>query len=243
MATALKTDKALEELERTLIAEANQNVDSRATERLFALPFTLKRAQHDLIQRCYFVLNRRDCWGFVQGNAPMDIKKLVWEHEQDELTGIKDQSGLDHVTLNYKEGEALGLTPDDFRNTPPTPGTETCLRAWRNLAQEGPWLQAFAASSALEMTNSEALLKNGSMSGRMARKLNRELGIPLKKLASKTEHMAVDVGHALLLMEVARRHGTTPEARQQILNGARRTWAIQTTWFTMLGDSLAAIDG
>jgi len=60
-------------------------------------------------------------------------------------------------------------------------------------------------------------------------------------MASKAEHMEVDTEHALLLMRVARRHATTPDARGLVLAGARASWAIQTTYFTMLADSLAAI--
>ncbi len=48
--------------------------------------------------------------------------------------------------------------------------------------------------------------------------------------------MVADVEHSHLLMEVAKVHATTDFAREQILEGARESWAVDRVF----RDSLAA---
>jgi hypothetical protein len=44
---------------------------------------TKARARFYTAHQVYFNLNRRDCWGYVLGAAPWNVKRLIWQHEQD----------------------------------------------------------------------------------------------------------------------------------------------------------------
>ena len=98
-------------------------------------PIHQQRAQHYSIQMAYYVQNRRDCWGYVQGSAPLAVKKIIWEHEEDELVGRKSEGKPDHITLAVKEGEVFGLSAEAFERTARLEGGEVCFSAWIRLAQ------------------------------------------------------------------------------------------------------------
>ena len=59
----------------------------------------------------HYVSNRRDCWGFVAGASPLSVKRLIWEHEGEELMGDKAAGKVDHITLAVQEGKIFGLSP------------------------------------------------------------------------------------------------------------------------------------
>jgi hypothetical protein len=114
---AASHDGKIDALKETLISLANEQHQSAEFQRLFAARFTRIGAQQYFLQHAQFNLNRRDCWGYVQGAAPMAVKRLVWEHEEGELAGDKTRGVADHFTLAVKQGAAFGLTPDDYKNT------------------------------------------------------------------------------------------------------------------------------
>ena len=188
----------------------------------------------------YYVQNRRDCWGYVQGSAPLDVKQLIWHHEEDELIGRKAQGKVDHITLAVKEGEVFGLSAEAFERTARLEGGEVCFSAWIRLAQR-PWLEAIAGSAILEMRNSSELIQGGSLSYRIGRMLERDLGIPMKKQINNAEHVVMDVEHAHLLMQVARKHAATESARRAILRGAQRVCMIDRVYRGHLADMMAAL--
>jgi hypothetical protein len=184
--------------------------------------------------------NRRDCWGYVQGSAPFEIKKLIWRHEEDELIGRKNEGKIDHMTLAIKEGEVFGLCADAFEHTARLEGGEVCFSAWIRLAQRS-WLEAIAGSAILEMRNSGELIKGGSLSRRIAELFERDLGIPMKKQINNAEHVVMDVEHAHLLMQVARKYANTESARRAILRGAEESLMIDRVCRGHLADMLAAL--
>jgi hypothetical protein len=97
----------LDTMWRELVRLCNEQFESRPFKRLLNSKITKLRAQHYSIQMAYYVQNRRDCWGYVQGSAPLTVKQIVWRHEEDELVGRKAQGKVDHITLAIKEGEAF----------------------------------------------------------------------------------------------------------------------------------------
>jgi hypothetical protein len=204
------------------------------------MKFTKERAQQYSIQMAYYVENRRDCWGYVQGSSPLDVKQLIWRHEEDELIGQKAQGKVDHITLAVQEGQVFGLTAEAFERTARLEGGEVCFSAWIRLAQR-PWLEALAGSAILEMRNSSELIQGGSLSARISRMLERDLGIPVKKQINNAEHVTMDVEHAHLLMQVARQHATTEAARNSLLRGARESLLIDRVYRGQLADMLAAL--
>ena len=225
---------------RELVRLCNEQFETAPFKRLLRAKFTRERAQQYSIQMAHYVKNRRDCWGYVQGSAPLEVKKLIWRHEEDELIGRKDAGKMDHITLAVKEGEVLGLAAEAFDRTAGLEGGAVCFSAWIRLAQ-APWLEAIAGSAILEMRNSSELIRGGSLSRRIGEIFERDLGIPMKKQINNAEHVVMDVEHAHLLMQVARRYATTEADRQAILRGARASLLIDRVYRGHLADMVEAL--
>ncbi|HET9148850.1 MAG TPA: iron-containing redox enzyme family protein [Alphaproteobacteria bacterium] len=226
---ALKTKSKgkVRELEEKLVELANDQHRSEEFQRLFKARFTKKGAQKYFLQHSLFNLNRRDCWGFVQGAAPMAVKRMVWDHEQGELAGDKERNVADHYTLAVMQGKALGLTPKDFYDEEPMDTSYACFQGWINVARTSHWLEAAAASAILELTNSEEVVRTGCISRRIGEKLRDELGIPMRKQYSNAEHTVADVEHGKLVIDLARLYGDSAESRELILSGSRKSLAIE----------------
>lgn len=220
---------------------ANAQFACRQHERLFAVPLTLERARAWLLQLSLWTLNRRDCWAAVQSLAPFDVKRLIWDHERDELAGNTERGVEDHHALGIRQGAVVGLTPEDFANAPMFEGTRTCAYAWLHLARTGPWLKSVAASAALEISNSSDWVEGGGMSFRRGTSFERQLGIPYAKQVSNREHAEVDVEHANLLMQVAKTYGTTRAALDLMLEGLRESWEIERVWKGEIAEMMEAI--
>jgi hypothetical protein len=229
-----------ETLWQELVRMCNEQFRSAPFQRLLNMKFTQERAQHYSIQMAYYVQNRRDGWGYVQGSAPLDIKQLIWRHEEDELIGQKAQGKVDHITLAIQEGEVFGLTAAAFERTPRLEGGEVCFSAWIRLAQR-QWLEAIAGSAILEMRNSNELIQGGSLSRRIAAMLERDLGIPMREQINNAEHVVMDVEHAHLLLQVTRKYATSESARQAVLRGARESLMIDRVYRGHLADMMAAL--
>jgi hypothetical protein len=234
------TTNSVEKMWQELVCLCNEQFKTPPFKRLLNAKFTKERAQQYSIQMAYYVQNRRDCWGYVQGSAPLDVKRLIWEHEEDELVGRKSQGKVDHITLAVKEGEVLGLNADAFERTTRLEGGEVCFSAWIRLAQRS-WLEAIAASAILEMRNSGELIKGGSLSRRIGEIFERDLGLPMKKQINNAEHIVMDVEHAHLLMRVARQYADSGATRQAILRGAKESLMIDRVYRGHLADMLAAL--
>jgi pyrroloquinoline quinone (PQQ) biosynthesis protein C len=231
---------SIESMWQELVRLCNEQYNSEPFRRLLGMKFTKERAQHYSIQMAFYVQNRRDGWGYVQGSVPLDIKKLIWQHEEDELIGQKALGKVDHITLAVKEGEVFGLRAEAFERTPRLEGGEVCFSAWIRLAQQ-PWLEAIAASAILEMRNSGELIEGGALSSRIGALFERDLGVPMKKQVNNAEHVEMDVEHAHLLMQVARKYAATEPARRAILRGARESLMIDRVYRGHLADMLAVL--
>lgn len=234
-ATALTSVDALE---AEINAMANQQFETPEFRAFFEPRLTLARSRLIAINMAYYVMNRRDCWGFVQGAAPLDVKRLVWEHEQEELV-FDPRAGMDHYTLTTKEARVLGLTPEDFQNTPPVAGAQASFYAWIHIAKSRPWLETIAASCVLEIRNSGAVVKGGGASYRLRKKMVEELGIPEAELINQSVHVEADVAHATILRQVMDRYATTEEAREAILRGARDSFIVDCAFRGAVGYALA----
>ncbi len=233
----------LEEFAREVRVRANRQHETPQTKRLLSLPLSMERARYSTLQRAHWNLNRRDCWAYAQARAPLDVKKMIWEHEMDELAGNKVRGVEDHYALRMREAETLGLTPEDFRKMPMSAGTRTCTYAWLYLVMNSHWLKGIAACGALEISNSSQWVKGGGGSYRMGKRFEQELGIPFDKQVNAKEHAEVDVEHAHLLMQVAERHANTPEKLALMMEGVIESFELQTIWKGILVDMLEAIPG
>jgi pyrroloquinoline quinone (PQQ) biosynthesis protein C len=223
-----------------LVRLCNAQFDTPPFRRLLNTKFSAERAQQYSIQMVYYVKNRRDCWGYVQGAAPLDVKRLIWEHEQDELIGNQNEGKDDHITLAMKEGAVLGLEAKAFDRTPVLEGATACFYSWLHIAQRS-WLQAIAASAILEMRNSSELIKGGSLSQRIGELFARDLGIPLKNQINNAEHVVMDVEHAHLLYKIAQKHAITEGEQKAILHGAQESLMIDRVYRGHLADMLESL--
>jgi hypothetical protein len=223
------TDRTVVGSNAALVAElnrlANAQFESPEFLRLISLPLTVPRAACYTIHMAHYVNNRRDCWGYVQGAAPLPVKRMIWAHEQEELI-LDPRAGTDHSTLASREAGLLGVTPAQVEEAELIPGAVAAFWAWAHLAKSLPWLEAFTASSMLERRNDDAVVEGGGLSARMGHKMASELGIPLERNVNATVHMAADVEHASMLEQVMDVYVSTDAAREAVLRAARMTYTV-----------------
>jgi len=231
----------IEKVWQELVKMVNAQFDTPPFRRLLNIPFSRERAQALSIQMKHYVANRRDCWGFVSGAAPLSVKRIIWEHEGEELMGDTEAGKADHITLAVREGEIFGLAAADFERVRPLDAAVACFYAWIHLAKDRPWREAIAASAILEMRNSDELVRGGSLSYRVGKNLERDLGIPLKRQINNAEHVEADVAHGHLLLDVAREHCKTEEAHEALLRGARESLMIDRAYREQLANLLESI--
>lgn len=227
-------DTRVERLREDLYALANAQFESPEYRKLLSVHFTREGARAFEIQRTHFVLNRRDCWGLASGGAPLDVKRLIWEHEREELMGVDGVP--DHVTLGIQEAEQVGLAAGEFDLTRPTDVAQTCFWAWINLAKSRPWLEAVAASSVLEMVVSDEIIQGGGIVRRLGTRMAQDLGIPLKEQVTNAVHVVADMEHPDLMFKAAKAHVHTEEDHQAMLRGARDSLVIERVFRGHMAD-------
>ena len=219
----------VDDLLKTLDKMVNDQFDSVEFRNFFAVPLTMERGRFYVVQSALYTSNRRDCWGYVQGGAPLEVKRVIWEHESDEL--INDsRAGMDHYTLTVKQGEVIGLTPEDFERAEIPAMVRACFYAWHHIAMRSHWLAAYASSHMLERRNNGKIVKGGGMSYRVGKKFENELGINLKRMISLDVHVAADMDHSDNISETFERYVKTPADRDLVLQGARDSMTIDRAY-------------
>ena len=227
----------LTRLRNKLNEMANDVFKSNEYRHFSSISLTRERAAYYILERSHFHLNRRQCWALVQSKAPFDVKQLIWDHEREELAGDIERGVENHWVLGMKEGMTVGLKSRDFKE-PPSDITKVCTYAWAHIAETVPWLEAVSASGILEIANSDEVVKGGGVARRVAKKLTRELGIPLRAQHSNREHVVVDVEHANLLMRVAGDHVRSKEDADMVIRGAADSLAINRTWLGLMANRM-----
>jgi hypothetical protein len=212
----------------------NDQFDSVEFKALLDLPLTMERGRFYVVQNALYTSNRRDCWGYVQGGAPLDVKRVIWQHESDEL--INDpRAGMDHYNLTVKQGEVIGLKREDFDNAQVPAMVQACFHAWHHIALRSHWLTAYSASHMLERRNNGKIVKGGGMSFRVGKKFENELGINLKRMISMDVHVAADMEHSENISEMFEKYAKTPADCERVLEGARESMAIDRAYRGALG--------
>jgi len=212
----------------------NDQFDSVEFKTFLEVPLTMERARFYVVQNALYTSNRRDCWGYVQGGAPLEVKRVIWEHESDEL--INDpRAGMDHFNLTVKQGEVIGLKREDFETAQVPAMVQACFHAWHHIAMRGHWLTAYAASHMLERRNNGKIVKGGGMSFRVGKKFENELGINLKRMISLDIHVAADMDHSENISEMFERYVKSSDDYERVLEGARESMAIDRAYRGALG--------
>jgi hypothetical protein len=88
------------------------------------------------------------------------------------------------------------------------------------------------------MRNSGELIRGGSLSQRIGESFARDLGIPLKQQINNAEHVIMDLEHAHLLMQVARKYAITETAQKAVIKGATESLLIDRVYRSHLADML-----
>ena len=100
---------------------------------------------------------------------------------------------MDHYALTVKQGEVIGLTPEDFEKAEIPAMVRACFYAWHHIAMRSHWLAAYTASHMLERRNNGKIVNGGGMSYRVGKKFENELGINLKRMISLDVHVVADM--------------------------------------------------
>ena len=227
-------------LRKALDRMANGQFETPEFQRLLSLRFTLPRARFYIIHNALYNKNRRDCWGFVLGAAPLDVKKLVWKHEEDELITDK-REGEDHYSLVVRQAKTIGVTREEIEQAEPIPGARAAQYAWLHLARNSSWLRAFTSSTMLERRNNGEIIKGGGLSARIAKRWVEDLGIPLNKAPSLKVHSVADVEHADMMWEVFDKYARTDEAERDVLAAAHECMEIDRAYRGALADAMLVI--
>jgi len=224
----------LSDLLKSLDQMVNDQFESIEFKNFLGVPLTLERGRFYVVQNALYTSNRRDCWGYVQGGAPLQVKRIIWEHESDEL--INDpRAGMDHYALSVKQGEVIGLRSEDFEKAEVPSMVRACFYAWHHVAMHNHWLSAYTASHMLERRNNGKIVKGGGMSYRVGKKFENELGINLKRMISLDVHVVADTDHSENISEMFERYVKTAEDCELVLKGARESMAIDRAYRGALG--------
>jgi len=226
-----------EELNRMAI----QQFETPEFERLLSIRFTLPRARFYIKHNAYYNKNRRDCWGFVLGAAPLDVKKLVWKHEEDELITDK-REGEDHYSLVVRQAQMVGVTREEIEGGEPIPGARAAQYAWLHIARNRPWLEAFTSSTMLERRNNGEIIKGGGLSARIAKRWVEDLGVSIDKAPSLKVHAVADVEHADMMWEVFENHAKNEEAQRAVLSAAHDCMEIDRAYRGALADAMLKVE-
>ena len=179
-------------------------------EHYFSIAMTKPRAAIMVTQQSHYVRHRRDCWAHVSANCPvLAVKQKILEHEYEEI--IKDDfSEYGHLHLIIRQGESVGLGPEEILDSQPLPATMAVLYAWGWMTRVKPWTESLAAMTITEWCNDDRLLGDlgGGQSTRMAKKWMAEMGFTWKEIPNLQAHSQADEKHSDMFLPFLAEHAT-----------------------------------
>jgi hypothetical protein len=211
----------------------NRQFDTPEFKKLFAVPLTQRRVEIYQNHMTFYTNNRRDCWSFVAGKAPLDVKRAIWEHEKDEL--IHDsRMGRAHVI------EEDLLAGDESRLAP---GAKVAFYAWLYCAREKPWLEGLVYSHILERRNNNAIVKGGGLVERWKRKQRAELGAKEAEKDFQTEvHAVADEEHSDIFEPIFQRHVADEASAAAVLAATRDGLMIDRALRGAMADAMLEVE-
>jgi len=216
-----------------------EHIEESQRLRLRDVPLTPARGRLIALQRALFNKNRRDCWGAVQCSAPIEVKRVIWAHEEEEL--IRDpRCGSDHYSLHVRRCMALGLTREEIENAQPLPSSRAAFYAWLYVARTKLWLQALSSSSILER-DANMMSAMGEVR-RQTERWKKELGLTEKDMEVSTANENADGDHSDMMAEIFDRTATSPELQDLVLQGARESLEINRVFIAGLAEAAKQIE-
>jgi len=228
------------QLDAELTKMAIAQFDTAEFKLLFDAPFTMDRARFIAVETVFYNINRRDCWAHVQAKAPWEVKRVIWEHEKDELF-FDPRGGSDHLALTSKEARALGVTEAELKAAQPTPLTAAVLRGFAHVAMTLPWLGALTSSHFLERRNNSDIIPGGGLSKRLRDKMVNELGVNQDLLISSNVHVAADVDHSDLIWSAIAGGVKNECDYQAVLEGARACASLDRAYRAAVGHHIRTL--
>lgn len=220
---------ANEELIEQIKGLANEHHSTPEIHYFLNTRFTPARARCWIIHQSNFVRNRRDCWALAMGQAPLDVKREIWLHEQDELIADPRAGGANHYALMTKEARVLGVTQEEIEGAILHPFVIAALEAWLHLGKK-TWLEAFASVAVVEVINSNAVIESGGFSFKVRAKLVAEVGIPQEQLIGRNVHVEADQDHATVFDRVIHKHVHTERDRELVLDSVKKSLDIHRAY-------------
>jgi hypothetical protein len=224
-------------LESDLNALAIGQFASDEFKLFFGTPLTLERARFVALQMMFYNHNRREGWAYVQAKAPWDVKRAIWQHEQDELFH-DPRAGSDHRALTSNQAIALGVSPDDVARARATPLVEAVLAGFNYLNASEPWLGALTGAHFLERRNNGNIIPGGAMSKRWRDKIVRELGVREDALISSNVHIAADIDHSDAIWDAVAGAMTDEHAYETAIRGGRAVARLDRAFRAALGHEM-----
>ena len=231
----------IEKLRDSLNCMVNEHYDTAEMLRFFSFSMTLPRARVLFTHTLHFNMNRRNCWGHVQASCPPDVKRLVWEHEKDELYCDPRFGGDHHSAALQKAMKMTGLSAAELYSAELIPGCYAAFSAWLNLAKHSSWLRAFSGSTILERANNNVIVKGGGVSVRDYARFSDEVLTILAQIKGHDVHNVADEEHSDMMEEVLNRHVKTEEDARDVILGAKDSLAFDRAYRGALGVHLEQI--
>jgi hypothetical protein len=201
----------------------NEHYDTPEMIRFYSFPMTLPRARVLFTHTLHFNINRRNCWGHVQGSCPPDVKKLVWEHERDELHCDPRFGGDHHSAALQKAVRVSGLSQSELYAAELIAGCHAAFSAWLHLSKHSSWLRAFSGSTILERANNNVIVKGGGVSVRDYARFSDEVLRIVGEVKGHDVHNVADEEHSDMMEEVLDRHATSEEDARDVIRGAKES--------------------
>lgn len=137
----------------------NEVFDTPEVERYFPRPLTWPAHRvKSALMRHYFIPTNRDCWAHAMAASPLDVKAVIWKHEEDELI-FDPRLGSAHARLDEDRPDRHGGAASAVEAVEPPPGALVALFARRQFAKDGAWLAALAASHVIERINDPSVIQ------------------------------------------------------------------------------------
>ena len=228
-------------LRQDIVQLSNAIFDTLELRRYFARPLTWpgERVRMAMLRR-YFVPTNRDCWAYVMGGAPIDVKRVIWQHEKDELI-LDPRLGAAHVDAGgaLPGGASSPTEVGDEIEAPP--GVRVAMFARVAYARHSPWLAGLAASHILERINDPTVIQGPALVQRQVTHLIEDLGVAPDEIPARLRvHLDADIAHAASIWGVFERYVRDAASYAQALEGARLGLDCFRVYAGAVGDLMAS---
>jgi hypothetical protein len=207
--------------------------DTQEYKQFFSVKLTPARQAILDLHYPHYIKSRRDCWAAAGVNAPLDVKRAIWEHEKDELIFDK-RMGSAHLT---DEQMAEATAPSNL-----LPGARAAIWAWTFLATTRPWIESLMVNHITERKNNPAIIKGGGFTQRFAHKKVADLGGTIETLDINTKvHMVADEDHSDMFEPIFEKYVVDERAAQSVIRAAQDSLAVDRSYRSALATAMLRI--